>query len=136
MVVPYTGALRLVYEHVKKHHSVELVDGSTSRTQRGRIFGAFQDHTDPESIVANPEVLAHGMNLTAADLFVWMSPIHSIDIYDQANERIDRPGQTRNTTIARISGCPLEQGVYKVLANKGRAQDEFLELFKQELLQV
>lgn len=131
--VPYTGALRLVFDHVKKHNTAELIDGSTSRGARGQILAAFQDHADPRIIVAHPRVMSHGLNLTAADTIVWFSPIHSVDIYDQANERMARPGQKLATSIVHIGGCALEWGVYKVLAGKGKAQEEFLELFKQEL---
>jgi hypothetical protein len=68
---------------------------------------------------------------------VWFSPVHSLDIYDQANERMARPGQKLTTNIIHLGGCPLEWGVYKVLRSKGKAQDEFLELFREELqLQV
>lgn len=131
--VPYKGAMRAVTEHLKKKYTVEQIDGDTSRGERGRIINAFQDHAEPHIIVAHPKVAAHGLNLTAADTIVWYSPVHSLDIYDQANERMARPGQKLQTNIIHLGGCPLEWGVYKVLRNKGKSQDEFLELFKQEL---
>lgn len=131
--VPYTGALRMVAEHVAAHRSMSVIDGSTSRSARGQILQAFQDHEHPQVIVAHPKVAAHGLNLTAADTIVWFSPIHSLDVYEQANERMARPGQTRTTNIIHFGGCPLEWGVYRVLRTRGKAQDEFLELFKQEL---
>lgn len=131
--VPYTGALRLVADHLRKTYSVEIVDGGTSRTARGQIIQAFQDHEHPQIIVAHPKVAAHGLNLTAADTIVWFSPIHSLDIYEQANERMARPGQKLQTNIIHLGGCPIEWAVYRVLRTRGKAQDEFLELFKQEL---
>jgi len=132
VLVSYTGALRAVAEHLRKYMSIEIVDGSTSRPKRNEIFAAFRNHKDPEGIVANPEVLSHGMNMTEADTIIWFSPIHSLDTYDQANERMARPGQKLTTIIIHLGACPLEWGVYKVLSSKGKAQDEFLELFKQE----
>jgi SNF2 family DNA or RNA helicase len=131
--VPYIGALRLVAEHLKKRHTVEIINGDTTRSQRKDILAAFMDHKDPHIIVAHPKVASHGLNLTVADTIVWFSPIHSLDIYEQANERMARPGQKLKTNIIHIGACPLEWGVYKVLRSKGKAQDEFLELFKQEL---
>jgi SNF2 family DNA or RNA helicase len=132
--VPYTGALRQVVEHVSKTYATEMVDGSTSRSKRAEIFQSFQDHASPHVIVAHPEVAAHGLNLTRAATIVWFSPIHSLDIYDQANERMARPGQKLAMDIVHLGGCPLEWGVYKVLRTKGATQNEFLELFRQELL--
>lgn len=133
VLVPYTGALRGVAEHLRKYMTIEVVDGNTSRSKRAGIFAAFKNHQDPEGIVANPEVLAHGMNMTEADTIVWFSPIHSLDTYDQANERMARPGQKLTTNIIHLGACPLEWNVYKVLRTKGAAQNQFLELFKEEL---
>jgi len=134
--VPYTGALRQVADFLRTTYGVsevEVIDGSTSRAQRADILKAFQDTPKPQILLAHPRVAAHGLNLTAAATTVWFSPIHSLDIYDQANERMIRPGQTRTTTIAHIGATSLEWKVYDVLRKRGAAQEEFLELFKQEL---
>lgn len=131
--VPYTGALRTVHEHVVKTYTAELIDGGTSRTKRAEIFNAFQMPGGLQVIVAHPKVVSHGLNLTSADTIVWFSPIHSLDIYDQANERMARPGQKLATNIIHLAACALEWGVYKVLRGKGQAQEEFLNLFKQVL---
>lgn len=131
--VPYIGAMRAVTDHLRKYMTVEQLDGSTSRTERARIITSFKDHKDPAGLVAHPKIMAHGHNLTEADTIVWFSPVHSLDIYDQANERMARPGQKLTTNIIHLGGCPLEWGVYKVLRSKGKAQDEFLELFREEL---
>ena len=131
--VPYTGALRLVTDHLSKKYAVAQVDGSTSRSKRAGIFAAFQDEREPQVLVAHPRVASHGLNLVAADTIVWFSPIHSLDTYDQANERMARPGQKLATNIVHLGGTPLEWAAYKVLRSKGAAQEEFLELFKTEL---
>jgi SNF2 family DNA or RNA helicase len=131
--VPYTGALRAVTTHLRKRWNVLQVDGSTSRTQRGILFNQFKDDLTVDGIVVHPKVAAHSLNFTEADMSVWFSPIHSLDTYDQANERMARPGQTRNMNIIHLGGCPLEWGAYRVLSTRGSAQEAFLDLFKQEL---
>lgn len=131
--VPYTGALRAVTEHLAKNYGVVQVDGSTSRSKRKELFGQFKDDPQTVGMVANPEVAAHGLNFTEASTIVWFSPIHSLDIYDQANERMARPGQTRATSIIHLGANPLEWGVYKALRAKSGLQEAFLELFKQLL---
>lgn len=134
VLVPYTGALRGVLEHLQKQGlRAELVDGSTSRSKRAEIFAGFQGNGGVDYLVAHPRVVSHGLNLTAADTIVWFSPVHSLDIYDQANERMARPGQKLTTNIVHIAACPLEWGVYKILRFRGQTQEEFLELFKKEL---
>jgi SNF2 family DNA or RNA helicase len=130
--VPYTGALRLVTDHLAKRGVVQI-DGSTGRTARKELIAQFLDDPKITGMVAHPKVASHGLNLTVADTIAWFSPIHSLDIYDQANERMARPGQKLATSIVHLGGCALEWGAYKALRSKGRAQEEFLELFKQEL---
>jgi SNF2 family DNA or RNA helicase len=133
VLVPYTGALRQVAAHVSKTYATEVVDGSVSRSKRDVIFQSFQDHASPHVIVAHPKPVSHGLNLTRAATIVWFSPMHSLDNYDQANERMARPGQKLAMDIVHLGACPLEWGVFKVLRSKGATQDEFLELFRQEL---
>lgn len=131
--VPYTGAFRAVAAHVSKHKRIVQVDGSISRNKRRELFSQFKDDDKIEGMVAHPQVASHSLNFTEADMIVWFSPIHSLDIYDQANERMARPGQKLATSIVHLGGCPLEWGAYQVLRTKGSAQDKFLELFRNEL---
>jgi SNF2 family DNA or RNA helicase len=131
--VPYTGAFRAVAAHLAKQHRIVQVDGSVKRNKRRELFTQFKDDPKIEGMVAHPKVAAHGLNFTEADTIAWFSPIHSLDIYDQANERMARPGQLLATNIIHLGGCPLEWGAYRVLRSRGVLQNEFLELFKQEL---
>lgn len=131
--VPYTGALRAVTAHLQKKYNVIQVDGSTTRARRKVLFNQFKDDKTIDGLVAHPKVAAHGLNFTEADTIVWFSPVHSLDTYDQANERMARPGQTRNTSIIHLGGTPLEWGAYRVLRTRGSAQEAFLELFRNEL---
>lgn len=128
--VPYTAALEAVAEAIGKHHSVAKVNGATSKSERDRIFSDFQNGSDPRVLVANPGTVSHGLTLTAADTIVWFAPVHSNEIWEQANGRIARPGQTRNTRIVSIEGSPVERKVYERLQNKGRMQGVLLDLLK------
>lgn len=129
--VPLTGALKHVHTEVSKHFTAELVYGDTKKTDRDNIFAAFQKHTDPRVLVANPGTMSHGLTLTAATNVIWFAPTNSNETYEQANGRIRRPGQSRTTVITHISGTAAERKVYARLKAKGTMQGTLLELFKE-----
>jgi SNF2 family DNA or RNA helicase len=130
--VPFTGALNAVAEEIAKDFSVELIHGGVSKTERDRIFGAFQKTKEPRVLVANAAAMSHGLTLTAANTIVWFAPINSLEIYEQANARIVRPGQKMNTLIVNIEGSDLERKMYARLQHKGKMQGLLLELLKGE----
>lgn len=128
--VPYTAALDMVADALAKDYAVAKVDGRTSATERNRIYADFQRESTPHVLVANPGTLSHGLTLTAADTIVWFAPVYSNEIWEQANGRIARPGQTRNTRIVTIAGSPADRKVYATLRNKGEMQGVLLDLLK------
>jgi len=131
--VPFTGALNAVKKYLEHWWSVARVDGSTSVTERRDIFHNFQNSTDPQVIVAHPKTTSHGLTLTAADHTIWYAPIFSLEIFEQANNRMDRPGQTFNMTISMIAANRLEMEFYRALYTRQKMQDSVLALYKQEL---
>lgn len=130
--VPFTGALQAVADELAKDFSVELVHGSVSKTERDRIFSAFQKSPDPQVLVANAAAMSHGLTLTAANTIIWFAPINSLEVYEQANARIVRPGQKLNTLIVNVEASDLERKMYDRLRHKGRMQGLLLELLRGE----
>lgn len=131
--VPFTQALNQVAAHLRKRWTVAVVDGSTTDTQRKTIFHDFQHNPDPHILVAHPQTTAHGLTLTAADTTVWYAPITSLEIFEQANNRMNRPGQNHKMTIAMVAATMLEQNLYQALKGKQDVQNSVLALFKSEL---
>lgn len=130
--VPYTAALHALAKALGGDYSVAVVDGGTSRAERDRIFREFQQEHDPQVLIANPGTVSHGLTLTAADTIVWFAPVHSNEIWEQANGRIARPGQKRNTRIVSIQGSPVEARVYERLRTKGQMQGVLLNLLAED----
>lgn len=132
--VPYTRALDMVATHLRKHgHHVEVVDGRTPNTERRRIFDEFQTAPGQRVLVAHPATTAHGLTLTNADLTIWYGPIMDLEIFAQANNRMDRPGQKNAMTVACLASNPLELELYSALKGKADMQNSVLGLFKSEL---
>lgn len=131
--VPFTHTVDQVARRLRKRWSVEVVDGRTSDGERKRIFDEFQRLPDPRILVAHPGTTAHGLTLTAADTTIWYAPITQLEIFEQANNRMNRPGQKQKMTVAMIASTMLEQNLYQALKSKQDVQNQVLSLFKAEL---
>lgn len=130
VVVPFKGIIRLLEQEVAKHHSVAVVNGDVPMGKRGEIFKAFKTQAEPRVLLCHPAVMAHGLNLTEADMLIFYAPIYSNDEVEQVNERFNRAGQTRKMTIVRIGCHPLEWQIYKLTDTRAQAQNSILELYE------
>lgn len=122
-----------VYAHLASRlYSVEKIYGDTPKTQRDRIFNAFQNDHEPRIIVAHPGVMSHGLTLTEANTVIWYTPVTSTETYMQANARITRPGQKRQQFIVHIEQSPVEKKVFARLQNNERVQGVLLDMFESQ----
>ncbi len=131
--MPYKHTIALLSEwFIKKHPTLTfgVIDGSVSMGSRNKVFAAFQDG-GLNIIIAHPAAMAHGLTLTAANTILWWCPIDDFEIYEQANGRISRPGQTRNQYIKHLSCSKAEMAVYKRLKNKESMQGILLDMIKK-----
>lgn len=133
--VPFTGALHALRDELGKHFSTAMISGEVPKSQRDDIFGSFQNggNAGYRVLVAQPAAMAHGLTLTAANVVVWFAPVYSNEIYEQANARVTRPGQKRNTLIVHIQGAPIEAKIYNRLRDKGIRQASLLQMIKEEM---
>lgn len=128
--VNFTHAATELYARlVKAKYDCELVHGQTSKKERDRIFAAFQNDPSPKVLVAHPQCMAHGLTLTAASTIVWFTPTPNLEIYEQANARITRPGQTHKGLVLHLTGTSIEKKIYNRLSQKAKIQGALLELF-------
>jgi len=128
--VPYVSSVKMVSRELAKHFTVETIYGGVSKNERDRIFGEFQKGKDLKVIVAQPAAMSHGLTLTAASTIVWYSCVTSNETFEQANGRINRPGQKMNNFIIMLEGTKVEQRMYKRLKNKQKMQGALLEEIK------
>lgn len=128
---PFIHAVKGIAERLTREgldHAV--VHGGTAAGERDRIFQAFQSTTQYDVIVAHPQCMAHGLTLTAADTIVWFAPITSLEIFEQANARISRIGQTRKQQVFMLQGTAAERQVYARLRSKRDVQASVLDLIQ------
>jgi SNF2 family DNA or RNA helicase len=129
--VPFKHALAGISASLKAdgiEHA--CVSGDTSLSERSEIFNIFQNTDKYKVIVAHPQCLAHGITLTAATTIIWFSPVTSLEIYEQANARIRRVGQTNKQLILNFQGTAVEKKIYSMLRQKMQVQNHLLDLFE------
>ena len=118
-----------LYARVVKKVPCSVVHGGTPMKYRNDIFNSFQDSATKSMLIAHPQCMAHGLTLTAANTIVWFTPTTSLEIYEQANARITRPGQTKKSLIIHLTGSPIESSIYTRLRQKARLQGALLDMF-------
>jgi SNF2 family DNA or RNA helicase len=126
--VSYTGMLHMVASAIAKHHTVKIIEGETSSSERNDIIRDFQTAENPRVIVASDRCISHGVTLTEADTVIWFCPTTSADSFAQSNARVDRPGQTRTTTVVLIGAHKFEWAMYDALKDKLDMQQVVLDL--------
>ena len=99
-----------------------------SQKERTEIFRRFQEEDEPEIIIADPGVLAHGLNLQRGRTIIWYSPVDKAELWQQANKRCHRPGQTKTVSVVQIASNALEREIFKRLANNLSLQGAMLDL--------
>lgn len=130
--VPFIKAVDAVFDMViAAGYDAARIYGATPKTERDQTFNLFQNSPSIQVLVAHPQTMAHGLTLTAADTIVWYSPTPSLEIYEQANARITRPGQKNRTHIVHIESSPIERKIYKNLTNRGHVQSVLLDMFAE-----
>lgn len=129
VVVPYKGIIRLLEKEIGKHYSCAIVNGDVSVTERNRIFHEFQSFKDPHVLIVHPRVASYGLTLTEANYMIFYAPIDSNDHYEQACQRINRPGQKNSMSIVHIDAHPMERNIYEGLQERKSFQGMALDLF-------
>ena len=86
--------------------------------------------------IAHPASIGHGLNLQyGGHILIWFGLTWSLELYQQANERLNRPGQTE---VCRIFHLVLkgthDERVLKALAHKETGQAAAIEALRLEVL--
>lgn len=131
VIVPYKGIINYLHRDITKKYSCEIVNGDVTPTKRNEIFRRFKEEKDLHILLCHPQVMAHGLTLTEADMLIFYAPIYSNEQNQQVMERINRPGQTRPMTIIRIGANPIEWEMYRVVEGRRVSQESILDLYKK-----
>jgi len=129
--VPLRSVQTVLHDHlVARGIDVASVHGDVSKTDRDRIFDDFQNSDKVQVLLAHPKVAAHGLTLTRASSIIWYAPIHSLEMYEQANARIRRISTVGRTTVYHIAATGFERELYRRLKLKQQTLADFLNLVR------
>ena len=86
--------------------------------------------------IAHPASIGHGLNLQyGGHILIWFGLTWSLELYQQANERLNRPGQTQ---VCRVFHIVLkgthDERVLGALAHKEKGQTAAIEALRLEIL--
>lgn len=86
-------------------------------------------------LLAHPASAGHGLNLQdGGSIIIWFGLTWSLELYQQANARLYRQGQTEAVRIYHIiTEGTVDERVLKVLQGKNMRQEELLQELKAEL---
>ena len=87
--------------------------------------------------IAHPASIGHGLNLQyGGHILIWFGLTWSLELYQQANERLNRPGQK---DVCRIFHIILkgthDERVLRALAHKEKGQTAAIEALRLEILE-
>lgn len=110
---------------------------------RVRVFSGAQDEDDWNAgkidiLLAHPASTAYGLNLQQGGNHVmWFTPTWSLELYQQANKRLHRQGQTERVIIHHllVDGS-IDYDVISALGNKADTQDALLDSIKARIEQI
>ena len=132
--VPFTHTIELLKNHLTKNGiSCDVINGAVPVNRRSDIVTDFQQTPNVKVLIIQPQAASHGLTLTAADTIIWYAPCTSVEIYLQANARIDRPGQVNPMTIVHIAGSQTERRAYSMLRSNVSNHQQIIDLYRQEI---
>jgi len=123
----FTPVLRMIYEHLSPAGAV-FVDGSVPLKDRSDAFERFKTDPNIRFLVAQPEILKFGLDLSAASVIIWYGPVDKTETWIQANQRICGPNQKKPTVVICVYAHKLEEQVYDRLGTNEEMQSVFLAL--------
>lgn len=118
--------LARMHKWLKGYKPQELVDSASIK--------AWNEGNIPV-LLAHPASAGHGLNLQAGGHnIVWMGPTWSLELYQQANARLCRQGQTHPVVITHIlAEKTWDEVVMESLSGKKNTQDALMQAIKARI---
>lgn len=129
--VPFKHTAEIVRQYMEKYFKIAVITGDTPVKERDKIIRSFQTTEHPDLIIAVPGTMSHGVTATSASTIIWFGPVTSNEVYTQACQRINRPGQTQNMYMVHLYGSTTERKLYELLQHRQVSQRNLLALYEE-----
>ena len=134
VLVPFRHALiRVQQDLISKGITCDVMHGGVKGNARNELIARFMDEKDPHVLIAHPRTVSHGLNLIVADTMIWFGPTFSAETYQQANERMARPGQDSKMGIYHLSSSEVERKAFQLLSDRQVTQQGLLSLYEETI---
>lgn len=89
-------------------------------------------------LLAHPASIGHGLNLQyGGRIIIWYGLTWSLELYQQANDRLYRQGQNQTVLVYHIVGRgTVDERIIRALKNKENTQDALIEYMKSKIKNV
>lgn len=142
LVEGLNGKPALVFYNFQ-HDLTRLEKALTGTKLRVRRLTGPQDEADWNNrqidiFLAHPASAAYGLNLQeGGNHVIWFGLNWSLELYEQANRRLHRQGQTEKVIIHHlVVEDSRDEDVMAALEDKGRTQDKLMESLKARIEKV
>lgn len=118
-------------DRIMKKFSQAVLMGKGEGKDTANIISRWNQGEIP-MLVCHPASAGHGLNLQeGGHIIIWYSPIWDLELYQQANARLHRMGQTETVIVHHIV-CEdtLDDHVLEVLAEKDQVQSSLIDALK------
>lgn len=116
------------------------VDRIRRRFPEARTMETDQDISDWNAgtvplMLAHPASCGHGLNLQeGGHIIVWFGPTWSLELYQQANARLNRQGQEKPVMVYHlIASGTVDERVMEAIQNKSTTQSALIDCVKAEI---
>lgn len=139
LVDSLNGKPALVF-YAFQHERDRIMDALRRTKLRVRAFQGAQDaddwnNGDIDILLAHPASTAYGLNLQfGGNHIIWFTPTWSLELYQQANARLHRQGQTQRVIIHHllVDGS-VDEDVMRALDGKANTQDALMQSLKARI---
>ena len=114
------------------HH--EKINGEIDKDERERRLKTFKDSENTNVLVLNIAIGSEGLNLTEANVVIFLNEWWNPSTNRQAEDRVNRIGQHKDVEIHILRSLKtIDINLEKILTNKNILEKEYLDLLLEDL---
>lgn len=122
----YKHDIERIQKHLKAYNPVQLKNSADIKRWNNK---------EVQVMLAHPASAGHGLNLQAGgNIIVWFGLTWSLELYMQANARLDRQGQTQSVIIHHLVALgTMDEDILEAIAGKYQAQEALMNAVKARI---
>lgn len=116
-----------------KEYQPARIDGTISASKKKENLHRFKHDGKCRLAIVHPKSAGHGLNMQHASLLMWYGATSDAEWWQQTNERLARPGQKHQMTIAKLISRPEERNAFDVAAGRAAREATFYDYYQRTL---